>query len=305
MQTCRIGSSDLTSSRLVYGCMRIAGEGAREDLERGKRALRAAVDAGYTQFDHADIYGHGRAESLFGEFLRDNPSVRDRIVIASKCGVRRAGDPEPDAPARYDFSQQHILSSVEGSLSRLRVENLDILMLHRPDFLMRPDDVAESFERLQRDGKVAHFGVSNFSPSQVTLLQSALATPLIVNQIEINLHNVSALTDGTLDQCQELTMTPQAWCPLAVVAYPAWGNTLSATAEARIRHEVEQQAKRYGADHAAIALAWLVAHPAGIMPLVGSTTPERIAAATRALTIDYAREDWYRLLEARNGARVP
>lgn len=300
-----LGQSSLEASRLAYGCMRLAGDGSRADRDRGKRAVQAAVDDGYTLFDHADIYGNGECERLFGECLKAAPAMRARVQVATKCGIRFKGTPGEDDPGRYDFRRDYILASVDGSLERLGLERIDLFMLHRPDYLMVPDEVAAAFDTLHSAGKVAHFGVSNFSPSQVDLLRSAAAFPLLVNQVEINLHNIGALTDGTLDQCQRLGITPQAWCPLGGVAYRAWGSTLDADAEARIEAELARQAGAYGAEAAQIALAWLLRHPAGIMPIIGSTTPERITAAVRANDIDYSREDWYRLLEARNGKPVP
>ena len=305
METITLGKSQLESSRLVYGCMRIAGDGSREAEEKGKRAIRAALDAGYTQFDHADVYGGGRCEELFGEVLRESPGLRNKIVVTTKCGIRMAGDPSDTSPARYDFSARHITSSVEGSLRRLGVERIDLLLLHRPDYLFRVDEVAVTFEALRASGSVLYFGVSNFSPAQVKLLRSALVDPLLVNQVEINLHNINALTDGTLDQCQRLNITPQAWCPIAGVAYPAWGNTLDKKDERRIRKELDRQCEIYDVEDWIIALAWLLKHPAGISPIIGSTTPSRIEAAQKALDLGYSREDWYRLLEARNGAPVP
>lgn len=305
MESIRLGQSDIRSSRLAYGCMRIAGDNSHADREAGKRAVLAAVDAGYTLFDHADIYGDGECESLFGEVLRASPGLRDAVVIASKCGIRFAGSPHADDPARYDFSADYIVESVEGSLNRLGIEQLDLLLLHRPDYLMHVEEVARVFDRLVSTGKVANFGVSNFSPSQFDLLQVVLPAPLLINQVEINVHNISALTDGTLDQCQRLGVSPQAWCPIAGVAYPAWGNTFSAEDEARIRAELDRQCAVYGVADWLIALAWLLKHPAEISPIIGSTTPARIAEACAALDIDYSREDWYRLLEARNGESVP
>ena len=305
MQTIRLGKSQLESSRLVYGCMRIAGDGSREDAEKGKRAIHAALEAGYTQFDHADIYGGGRCEELFGEVLKESPDLRNNIVVTTKCGIRFAGDPSDTSPARYDFSARHITNSVEGSLKRLGIERIDLLLLHRPDYLFRVDEVAVTFEALRASGTVLYFGASNFSPSQVKLLRSALDDPLLVNQVEINLHNINALTDGTLDQCQRLNITPQAWCPIAGVAYPAWGNTFSEDDERRIREELDRQCEIYDVEDWIIALAWLLKHPAGISPIIGSTTPSRIEAAKLALDVGYSREDWYRLLEARNGFPVP
>jgi predicted oxidoreductase len=277
--------------------MRIA-----EDRERGKQAIRAAVDAGYTLFDHADIYGGGQSESVFGEVLRETPGLRDRLLIQSKCGIRIADD---SGPQRYDFSAGYIIESVDGSLRRLGVAQLDILLLHRPDFLMRADQVAGTFAKLRESGKVGHFGVSNFSTAQLELLQSALSEPLLVNQVEINLHNIDALGNGVLDQCQRLGISPQAWCPLALVAYAPWGNTFSQDDEARILAELDRQASDYGVEPWLVVLAWLIRHPARIAPIIGSTTPDRIRSAVKALDIDYSREDWYRLLEARNGQPVP
>jgi predicted oxidoreductase len=305
MQTINLGTSQLESSRLVYGCMRIVGDGSNDDLDRGKRALRAALDTGYTQFDHANIYGKGLCEQIFGDFLRENTNVRERVIVTTKCGIRFAGDPTDSAPGRYDFSARHITSSVEGSLKRLGIERIDLLLLHRPDYLFHPDEIAVTFEALKASGAVAHFGVSNFSPSQVELLQSALDEPLLVNQVEINVHNISALSDGTLDQCQQLGITPQAWGPIAGVVHPAWRNTFSEDDEQRIGEELDRQGDIYGVERWIIAIAWLLKHPAGISPIIGSTTPSRIEAAKEALGLDYSREDWYRLLEARNGVPVP
>lgn len=285
--------SSVRPSRLAYGCMRIA-----EDRERGKVAVRAAVDAGYTLFDHADIYGDGESERIFGEVLRQSPGLRDDIIIQGKCGVRWD-------PSHYDLSREHIITSVDDSLARLGVENLDLFLLHRPDYLMNAAEVAGAFESLQASGKVSQFGVSNFSTSQFDLLQSALPAPLLINQVEINLHNIEALENGVLDQCQRLEITPQAWCPLAAVAYTAWGNTFTDNDQARIDAELGRQSDIYSQEPWIIALAWLLRHPAGISPIIGSTTPQRIAAAWAALDVDYSREDWYRLLEARNGRSVP
>lgn len=305
MESIRLGKSDLLSSRLAYGCMRIAGDGSTSDRNKGKRAVHVAIDEGYTLFDHADIYAEGLSEQVFGDALQETPSLRDDIIIVGKCGIRLPGQPDEHDPARYDFRAKYIKDCVEGSLQRLRTERLDLLLLHRPDFLMRTDEVVEAFAQLRQAGKVAHFGVSNFTESKLELLQSALADPLLLHQVEINLHNIDAIVGGTLDQCQRLGITPQAWCPVAGVAYPAWGNTFTAEDERRLHAELAIQSGKYGVDAAQLALAWLLKHPAGISPLIGSTTPERIRGAKRALDVPYSREDWYRLLEARLGRPVP
>ena len=182
------------------------------------------------------------------------------------------------------------------SLQRLGVEALDLLLLHRPDYLFETHEVAEVFSNLEASGKVRFFGVSNFAPSQVDLLASAVGQPLMSNQVEINLHRIAALHDGTLDQCQSQHLLPQAW---------SWGNTFDDADKARIDAELTRQGEHYGASKANIALAWLLRHPASIAPIIGSTTPERIREAVTSLDIDYSREDWYRLLEARNGHEVP
>ncbi|XQW83815.1 aldo/keto reductase [Thalassotalea piscium] len=296
--------NDLLSSRLIYGCMRITGDNSAADREKGKTAIRAAIDAGYNHFDHADIYGANECERLFGDVLKESPSLRDEIIITSKAGIRPTGENEY-APTRYDFSEGYILDSVDGCLQRLGIEQLDMFLLHRPDYLMNIHEVADAFALLKASGKVKYFGVSNFKPSQVDALRSVMSMPLVVNQVEINIHNIDTLLDGTLDQCQQHHITPIAWCPLGGVAYPAWGNTFNTDDEQRIKIEFEQQAEKYQCATWQIMLAWLLKHPAQIFPIIGSTTPERIKAATSALELNYSREDWYRLLEARNGMTVP
>lgn len=285
--------------------MRIAGNQSVNDIEKGKVAVRSAIDAGYNHFDHADIYGGGASEQLFGELLKESPHLREKMIITSKASIRPKNDENLYAPTRYDFSKDYILSSVEGSLKRLHTEQLDLFLLHRPDYLFDIHEVAKTFLELKTSGKVAHFGVSNFKPSQVSMLQSVLDAPLLVNQVEINIHNISALNDGTLDQCQQHNITPIAWCPLGGVAYPAWGNTFSQKDEKRIASELAQQAQKYNCQPWQIILSWIVKHPSKIFPVIGSTTPERIVAAKFALEVNYSREDWYRLLEARNGQPVP
>lgn len=285
--------------------MRIAGDQSVNAIDKGKRAVLSAIDAGYNHFDHADIYGGGASEQLFGELLKQAPHLREKMILTSKASIRPKNNENTYAPTRYDFSKAYILSSVEGSLKRLHSEQLDLFLLHRPDYLFDIDEVAETFQQLKTSGKVAHFGVSNFKPSQVAMLQSALDLPLLVNQIEINIHNIDALNDGTLDQCQQDKLSPIAWCPLGGVAYSAWGNSFSVEDEQRIADELTSQAQVYNCQPWQIILAWLLKHPAKIFPIIGSTTPERIIAAKVALELNYSREDWYRLFEARNGQAVP
>lgn len=314
MKTQALGLSDLISTRLAYGCMRIAGgwDPAKvTDGQRaaGRRAVIAAYEAGYRLFDHADIYCRGMCETVFGEALREAPEMRGNILIATKCGVGFPGEPNPDQPQRYDFSAEHILRSAEASLKRLGVDTIDLYQLHRPDFLMDPDEVAGAFEKLHRAGKVRWFGVSNFPPSKVAALESALVMPLIVNQVEIHLGRLDCFTDGTLDQCLAEQMTPLAWSPLGGGLYGD-GGTVDPTHPKREGVEallalLDATAKKYGVTRTAISLAWLLKHPSHIIPIVGSANPDHIRAAARADDIDLTRDDWYRILLAARMERLP
>ncbi len=312
MITQRLGASSLVGSRLAYGCWRLAGsegEVAPPDVKTtGVRAVLAAVDAGYTLFDLADIYGGGESERIFGEALAQVPGLRARLTVASKCGIRKSGDPSPDSPYRYDFSADYIVSSVEGSLKRMGIEHLDLLMLHRPDVLMDPHEVAGAFVRLRDAGKVREFGVSNFRPSQVTALQSALPLPLAVHQVEISLHHRSALKNGVLDQCLSANLTPMAWSPLdkgrlghgdaAPDGHP------DAEVRLRLRQSLDAVSASVGISRAALAIAWLLKIP-GVVPVIGSTQPDRIRDLARAASVSLDRDTWYRLLETARGARLP
>ena len=316
MKTQRIGKSELISTRLAYGCWRICGtwnpaEVTPERQAAGRRAVIAAYEAGFTLFDHADIYCRGMCETVFGQALRDVRGMRNDILIATKCGIRFAGDPNPDSPQRYDFSPEHILRSCEGSLRRLGVETIDLYQLHRPDLLMDPAEVAEAFDRLRSQGKVREFGVSNFLPSTLTALQSACPMPLVVNQVEIHLGRIDPFYDGTLDQCLAEQITPLAWSALGGGLLTADDSANYGTPK-RSRQSVlallkllDEMAPRYDAGPALIALAWLMKHPSGIIPIIGSVNPQRIVDATRADSVDLSRDDWYRLLIAARGEPLP
>ena len=271
MKSIVLGNSNLVSSRLVYGCMRICGDNSPEDREKGRQAIRAAIEAGYTHFDHADVYGSGASETLFADVLKEMPAIREKLLITGKCGIRVPGDPNEGDPKRYDFSRQYLLDSVDAILQRLGIEYLDLLLLHRPDYLFSGEDVAETFDILEESGKVRNFGVSNFYPSQLSMLQSYCSMPLLANQIEVNIDNMEAFSNGALDQCQEFNISPMAWCPLGGVVYPAWGQTLTEEQSERIQVEMALQAEKYGAEPWVVILAWLLKHPAGILPIVGST----------------------------------
>jgi predicted oxidoreductase len=315
MEKLKLGSSPLESSRIAYGCWRLADSGdIKTDLLTTRNAVLAAFEAGITFFDFADIYCHGRAESAFGQLLHETPSLRKKITIATKCGIRFANDPE-GAPYRYDSTAEHIMRSCEGSLRRLGVDRIDVYMIHRPDWLMEIDEVVKACQKLEKQGKVRDFGVSNFTPSQVELLgksmQKTAELPIIVQQVEMSLLKLDAFTDGTLDQCRMLNITPLAWSPLGG-GFLADGASKVLPSQASydgpaaaIVAELDAIAAARGSTRAAIALAWLLKHPAGIVPIIGSARPERIKAAAAAAEIDLTREEYYRLLTAAKGGALP
>jgi predicted oxidoreductase len=314
MKKVPLGKSPLLASRLAYGCWRIAGTWdpaavTSDAIDQGRVAVMAAYDAGYTLFDHADIYCDGVAESIFGQVLKRVPGMRAQILVSTKCGIRKAGEPSPSAPFRYDFSADHILRSCDASLGRLGIECIDLYQLHRPDYLMHPDEVASAFAKLQQQGKVQYFGVSNFRPSQLAALQKACPMPLVVNQVEISLANRTCFEDGTLDQCLAEKITPLAWSPLA-------GGLLADGARALLPFQQGYRTKPIVAaldaiaaerrtSRTAVALAWLLKHPAQMIPIVGSTQPHNIKEAVKGDAIDLTREEWYQLLEAARGERLP
>ena len=314
MKEIALGKSGLRSSALAYGCWRVTGswnpaEMTADSRAAGRKAILAAYEAGFTLFDHAAIYCHGEAERLFGEVLTQVPEMRRRVLIATKCGIRFSGDPAPDSPARYDFSAAHIVGSCEESLRRLGVETVDLLMLHRPDFLADPAEVAAAFSQLQAAGKARYFGVSNFRPSLLSAVESACPMPLIVHQMEISLAKLDAFSDGTLDQCFNRQITPMAWSPLAAGLLGAGASRLLPSQQGyqpeKVRHELAVIARNRGTHVTAVALAWLLKHPSGIQPIVGTTNPERIREAAAAVQLDLTREDWYRLLIAARGEPLP
>ncbi len=314
MKTQLLGTCGIEISRLAYGCMRIAGSWDRhkvdaEAIRRGISAVEAAVESGYTFFDHADIYGDTTCETIFGQALAQHPAWRKELIIATKCGIRFEDEPTPGLPHRYDFSYQHIIESVEGSLQRLGVEQIDLLMLHRPDFLADPEEIARAFSELRKAGKVREFGVSNFLPSLVVAVQSALDFPLQANQVQIHLRRLDCFTDGTLDQCLERCITPMAWSPVAG-GKVATGHVPAAEADdyaqqIALLKALDEAAAAFGTERTVIALAWLLRHPSGIVPIVGSANPANIRIAARAAEIEMDRETWYRILRPARGKKLP
>lgn len=314
MKQQRLGTSDLVVGRIAYGNMRAPGAWnpaavTKEKRDAGILAHHVAFDAGYTLFDTADIYGQGMSEQLLGEALRMRPGMREKIVIATKCGIRWADDPMPGAPHRFDFSKEHILWSCEQSLKRMGIETIDLYQLHRPDMLMEPAEIAEAFDRLHREGKVRYFGVSNFFPSMVSMLKAFLNQKIVVNQIEIHLGRLDPLVNGTSDQCIELSITPLAWSPLGG-GWLGSGRVLG-MGEPNYPHKklvqstLDEIAAELGISRSATALAWLMRHPSGIIPIVGSNSPANLRDAVTADSVEMSREQWYRLLLAARGRDLP
>lgn len=287
-----------TNSRFVLGLWRIGQWGMSS--EQVASLINACLDLGIDTFDVADIYGDYQCESMLGAALQTNPTLKSRIKLISKCGIALVSQARPAHRVKhYNTSREHIIASVENSLVCLGVEKLDLLLIHRPDPLMDAEVIADAFGSLKRAGKLEGFGVSNFLPHQFDLLQSRLNEPLRTNQIEVSLLHLDSLFDGTLDQCQRLNVKPQAWSPLAggLLAHQHEETPLSRTLS-RLGNEL-------GVTREQLAIAWLLRHPAGIRPILGSGKLHRIRELIDAQNIELDRQLWFELLEAAMGHAVP
>lgn len=301
MNTITLPNSDVELSRLIYGVWRLA-----DDVDTSSTQVRRKIDAcleqGITSFDHADIYGNYECEAVFGQALKAEPSLRKRMQLISKCDIALATDKFPQRKVTYyDTSAAYIQNSVENSLRRLNTDHLDLLLLHRPDPFMDPQETGPALDALIATGKVRAVGVSNFQPSDWRLLQSCMNEPLVTNQIELSVLERSAFIDGTLSNMQLDRLQPMAWSPLG-------GGQLfrnDNAAAMRVRPLLEELAA--GHDHRAdlAAFAWLLAHPAGILPVVGTNNIERIRTLSSALEIMIDRQQWFEIWTAAAGEAVP
>jgi len=291
---------DLQFSAIIHGLWRLAEWklSAAELL----RLIEECLDLGITTFDHADIYGRYTCEGLFGDALALKPSLRQQMQLVTKCGIKLM---TPDRPEQklpfYDTSKVHIVGSVERSLQNLRTDYIDLLLIHRPDPLMNPEEVAEAFTQLRDQGKVRHFGVSNFTTSQFDMLQSYLDMPLVTNQIEISVLHLDNMQNGTLDHCQMKRIAPMGWSPLG------GGRMFTSEDEraVRLRQKLTEIAAETGATSIdQIMYAWLLMHPARIMPIVGSGKLERIKTAVNSLDVAITRQHWFEILKASLGKDV-
>ena len=287
-----------TNSRFVLGLWRIGQWGMSP--EQVASLINACLDLGIDTFDVADIYGDYQCESMLGAALQTNPALKSRIKLISKCGIALVSQARPAHRVKhYNTSREHIIASVENSLACLGVEELDLLLIHRPDPLMDADVIADAFDSLKRAGKVEGFGVSNFLSHQFDLLQSRLSEPLRTNQVEVSLLHLDSLFDGTLDQCQRLNVILQAWSPLAggMLGHQHEETALSRTL-LRLSNEL-------GVTQEQLAIAWLLRHPVGIRPILGSGKLQHIRELVDAQNIELDRQLWFELLEAATGHAVP
>jgi predicted oxidoreductase len=266
-----------------------------------EKLIKTALDKGANFFDHADVYQGGKCEEIFTEAIGMNPSVREKIILQSKCGIRKG--------LAFDFSKNHILKSVDGILKRLKTDYLDVLLLHRPDLLVEPEDVAEAFGILHTSGKVRNFGVSNQTPAQIKLLQKFVKQPLVANQLQLSLAHASMLSaglhvnmaDGTatnrdggiLDFCRLKDITIQAWSPFQKGYFG--GVFLGDSEYAKLNTKIDKIAKKYEVTNTTIALAWILRHPAKIQPVTGTWNLNRMKDCIKAADITLSREEWYDL----------
>ena len=294
MNKVKIAKCDLNASVISLGCMRIA------DLTNQEIStlVHAALDEGINFFDHADIYGGGQSETKFAEALGMTSSLREKLILQSKCGICQGS---------FDFSKEHILEAVDGILKRLRTDYLDVLLLHRPDALVEPEEVAEAFTTLQDSGKVRYFGVSNQNPMQIELLAKYVKQPLIINQLQLSITNTGMMDAGMnvnmqidasinrdgsiLDYCRLKEITIQPWSPFQYGFFE--GAFLNNDKFPELNRKINEIASSWGVTNTAIAIAWLLRHPAHMQPIVGTTNPGRVRDICKASDVKLSRQEWY------------
>ena len=299
MRTIKLGSSSLEVPVVAVGCMRI------NSLEKpaAERFVQTALEEGANFFDHADIYGSGTCEEIFAEAIHMNSSIREKIILQSKCGIRKG---------MFDFSKEYILESVDGILKRLNTEYLDVLLLHRPDALVEPEEVAEAFDLLETAGKVRHFGVSNQNPMQIQLLKKYVKQPLVANQLQLSITNATMISNGInvnmendsalnrdgsiLDYCRLNDITIQPWSPFQYGFFE--GVFLGNEKFPELNQEIDEIAAKYEVSNTTIAIAWLLRHPAHMQPVIGTMNIDRLKDCCKASDIQLTREEWYRIYRA-------
>ena len=284
---------------VAVGCMRINSL----DKAEAERFVKTSMDIGANFFDHADIYGGGACEEIFADAVGMNAGVRERMILQSKCGIRKG---------MFDFSKEHILSSVDGILQRLRTEYLDVLLLHRPDALVEPEEVAEAFDALERSGKVRHFGVSNQNPMQIQLLKKYVKQPIVANQLQLSITNATMISQGVnvnmenasavnrdgsvLDFCRLHDITIQPWSPFQYGFFE--GVFLDNPKFPELNAKIDEIAQAHGVSNTTIAVAWLLRHPARMQPVTGTMNVDRLKDCVRAADVSLSRQEWYDIFRA-------
>ena len=305
MKKLSIGNGALVASEISLGCMRIADRTPDEAVKLIETALQEGIDF----FDHTDIYGGGRSEEVFAEAFKKTGAKRESVYLQTKCGIRKG---------QFDFSKEHILESVDGSLKRLGTDYIDVLLLHRPDTLVEPEEVAEAFSSLQAAGKVRAFGVSNQKPLLIELLQQSLNQKLIINQLQLSMTNTSMIDSGfnvnmehdpaidrdggVLEYCRLKGITIQPWSPFQYGFFE--GVFLDNPKFPALNAKIDEIAARYGVKNTAIAIAWILRHPAKMQPIVGTTNAARLKDICRASEVKLTRTEWYELYLAA-GNKLP
>lgn len=307
MRTQKLGTSNLEVPVVAVGCMRINSL----DQAQAERFVQTCLDHGANFFDHADIYGGGKCEEIFADAVHMSSSVREKLILQSKCGIRHN-------IGTFDFSKEHILASVDGILKRLRTDYLDVLLLHRPDTLVEPEEVAAAFDELESAGKVRHFGVSNQHPRQIELLKKAVRQPLVANQLQLSITNATMITSGLnvnmlndeavdrdggiLDYCRLHDITIQPWSPFQYGFFE--GVFIDSPKYPELNAKMDEIAAKYSVSKTTIAIAWLLRHPAKMQPVTGTMNLERIQDCIKAADVTLTREEWYGLLMAA-GNKLP
>ncbi|WP_066248969.1 aldo/keto reductase [Neobacillus drentensis] len=299
MRTIKLGSSSLEVPAVAIGCMRI------NSLEKpeAEHFVQTALEAGANFFDHADIYGGGTCEEIFADAIDMNAEIREKIFLQSKCGIRKG---------MFDFSKEYILESVDGILKRLNTEYLDVLLLHRPDALVEPEEVAEAFDILENSGKVRHFGVSNQNPMQIQLLKKFVKQPLVANQLQLSITNANMISNGinvnmdngsavnrdgsVLDYCRLNDMTIQPWSPFQYGFFE--GVFLGNEKFPELNQQIDEIAAKYEVSNTTIAIAWLLRHPANMQPVIGTMNIDRLMDCVKASELHLSREEWYQIYRA-------
>ncbi|MEP0521210.1 MAG: aldo/keto reductase [Hyphomicrobiales bacterium] len=284
--------------RLAYGCWRFSGT----SLPEARKKINTALEIGANLIDTAAIYGFGKegfggAEAALGDLLDADKGLREQMVLVTKAGIH--------PPIPYDSTKENLIQSCEASLQRLKTDRIDVFLIHRPDLLTPHEEVADALNTLRRQGKILEAGVSNYTLSQTRALQAFMEFPFAAIQPEISAMTTETLFDGTLDMCQEWSITPMAWSPLAAGALASGEGSADQGQLSRIMAELNRIADFTNTTPDIIALAWLLAHPARIVPIIGSQKTERISAASAALDVKLARQDWYSILTASLGHKLP